>query len=280
MLPAINIPDLVIFGIVFKPFHMLILAAVTCGHFLGLRRARKVGLDAELMRDGNIWTMVIGFVVAHLVALVFYHPKQILEDPWVILALWNGLSSYGGLIGAVIGAKVYYKRHGSAMLYYSDTMLFGFVPVWMLGRLGCTITFDHPGTPTNFFLGMSDKRGMTKGIWGFYRGGVVRHNLGFYELLLTAGLTAVLYATGNYRPFDLFHCGLILLLYSPARFFMDSLRVQDKLYWGLTTAQYLSMAGVLIAFALFWYGKKYHSPGQGAELVEKKTKKQELETRN
>ncbi len=278
MLPAINIPDIVLFGVVFKPFHMLILAAVVGGHFLGLRRARKVGLDAELMRDGNIWTMAIGFVVAHLVALVFYHPEKVLEDPLVILALWNGLSSYGGLIGAFLGAKWYYKRNGSAMLYYADTMIFGFVPVWMLGRLGCTITFDHPGTPTSFFLGMSDKTGMPSGHFGLYSGGTVRHNLGFYELLLTAALTAVLYATGDYRPFDLFHCALMLLIYCPVRFYMDSLRVRDKLYLGLTTAQYISIAGVLLALWLMWYGRKYHSPGQGAELVESKTenKKQKL----
>ena len=259
MLPAINIPPLEIFGVVFKPFHMLILAAVVAGHHLGLRRARQTGLDHKLMADGNIWTMGIGFVGAHLVALAFYHPEKILEDPLIILAFWNGMSSYGGLIGAYVGARVFYRRNGTYLTTFADAKIFGFVPVWMIGRLGCTLTFDHPGTRTSFLLGMSNKRGMPRGHFGLWRGGVVRHNLGFYELLLTAGLTAVLHLTGNVQPFPLFHCALMLALYCPARFGFDFLRVRDRLYLGLTPAQYISMAGLVMAAYLVYFGRRFQA---------------------
>ena len=257
MLPAFNLPPLELFGVVFKPFHLLILAAVVGGHLLGLRRARQTGLDEKIMADGNILCMATGFVGAHLVALVFYHPERILEDPLILLAIWNGMSSFGGLIGAYVGARVYYRRKGTYLTTYADAKIFGFVPVWMIGRLGCTITFDHPGTITSFFLGMSNKVGMPKDHFGFYSGGVVRHNLGFYELLLTAGLTLVLNLTGNYQPFPCFHCALMLLLYCPARFGFDFLRVKDKLYMGLTPGQYLSMGGLALAAYLIHHGRTF-----------------------
>ena len=165
------------------------------------------------------------------------------------------MSSFGGLIGAYWGARVYYRRKGTSLTTYADAKIFGFVPVWMIGRLGCTITFDHPGTPTNFLLGMSDKKGILRDHFGFYRGGVVRHNLGFYELLLTAGLTMVLHLTGGYQPFPLFHSALMLFLYCPARFGFDFLRVRDRLYLGLTPAQYLSIAGLGVAAYLIHLGR-------------------------
>ena len=265
MLPAINIPPLELLGVVFKPFHLLILAAVVGGHHLGLRRARKTGLDQKIMADGNILCMATGFVGAHLVALIFYHPERILEDPLILLAIWNGMSSFGGLIGAYWGARVYYRRKGTSLTTYADAKIFGFVPVWMIGRLGCTITFDHPGTPTNFLLGMSDKKGMLKGHFGLYRDGIVRHNLGFYELLLTAGLTAVLHFTGGYQPFPLFHCALMLLLYCPARFGFDFLRVRDRLYLGLTPGQYLALAGLGIAAYLIHLGRSAQARAAATE---------------
>ena len=71
--------------------------------------------------------------------------------------------------------------------------------------------------------------------------GIVRHNLGFYEMLLTLVLVILLYGLRNYNPFKGFPFALIFILYSSARFFLDSLRVEDRLYWGFTPGQYFSV---------------------------------------
>jgi phosphatidylglycerol:prolipoprotein diacylglycerol transferase len=115
---------------------------------------------------------------------------MVIEEPLSLLMVWGGLSSFGGFFGGVLGAILYLRKRGVPSIPYLEAGFFGFVPVWILGRLGCTIAFDHPGQPTDFFLGMADSAR------------VIRHNLGFYEMLYTVLLTVILYGLRNFRPFD------------------------------------------------------------------------------
>lgn len=253
MLPNLFIPSYKLFGVLpIEPFGVLVALAVWVGYSLGRRRARLVGLDAELCADGMVWMAVIGFVVAHLVSVIFYFPEKILEDPLVLVAVWSGISSFGGLLGGVAAAWWFFRRHGVPALRYADAILFGFVPAWILGRLGCTIVFDHKGLPTDFWLGMAD------------RAGVVHHNLGLYEMLFAIGLTIVLYALRGVRRGPGFHSGLMLLLYSPARFGLDWLRTADRLYWGLTPGQYFAVLSFMLGAGLLVRSLRQPAPEPAA----------------
>jgi phosphatidylglycerol:prolipoprotein diacylglycerol transferase len=230
LLPHLTNPSLAIYGpIKISLVHVLVTAAVVLGCELGFRRARRTGLDAEVMVKASLWAVGTGFVVSHMVAGILYFPKTTADDPLTLLMVWRGLSSFGGFFGGVMGAIIYLGVRKVPAIPYLEAGFFGFVPVWILGRLGCTIAFDHPGLPTTFFLGMADGAG------------VVRHNLGLYEMLYTILITAVLYGLRHYRPFDGFHLVLIIFLYSPVRFFLDTLRVADRRYWGYTPGQYFSV---------------------------------------
>ena len=254
MLPSLYIPSYKLFGLLpIEPFGVLVALAVLLGYSLGRRRARVVGLDPDLCADGMVWMAVIGFVVAHLVSVIFYFPEKILEDPLVLVAVWSGISSFGGLLGGAAAAWWYFRRHGVSVLRYADAILFGFVPAWILGRLGCTIVFDHKGLETNYWLGMAD------------RAGVVHHNLGLYELLVAIVLTVVLYALRRLRCGPGFHCGLMLLLYSPVRFGLDWLRTADRLYWGLTPGQYFAALSLLLGAGLIVRSLRTGEPGEPSE---------------
>jgi len=239
-----------LFGFIpIQPFGILVGLAIVLGYYLGRRRARVVGLDPDLCADGEVWIVIGGFVMAHLVSVIFYFPER-MKNPLSLLTFWAGLSSFGGIIGAAITTYWYFKRRGVVVIQYVDAIVFGFVPAWILGRMGCTVVFDHPGLPTHFWLGM------------MYRDGVVRHNLGLYEMLFAVVLTIVLYALRNVRPFHGFHPAVMLLLYSPVRFYLDSLRILDKKYLGLTPGQYFAVGMVALALVLIYRGLKYHrTPG-------------------
>lgn len=249
MLPNLHIPPLPIAGpIAIEPFGLLVGSAVVCGYLLGRRRARRVGLDPEVCANGMVWGVLAGFVAAHLVAVVFYFPQRIVADPLSLLAIWDGLSSFGGFAGGILAAVLYFRRKRVAPLVYLESILFGMVPAWVLGRLGCTIVFDHPGAPTGFFLGMADRQG------------IVRHNLGFYEMLLAVALAVMLAVLRDRRPFAGFHLSLVALVYAPARFGLDFLRTTDRTWAGLTAAQYFCLALLVVAATLLVRGLRGAKP--------------------
>ncbi len=257
MLPFISIPTYKLFGFLpIQPFGILVGIAIVLGYYLGIRRCRKVGLDPELAADAQVWIVIGGFIVAHLVSIIFYFPERILENPLTLFYFWSGLSSFGGLLGAALTTIYYFKKRGQPILKYVDAILFGFVPAWIFGRMGCTVVYDHPGIRTDFILGMSDKSGMVGRVYGLYWDGIVRHNLGLYELMLAVMLTIIVYSLKNFRPFDGFHTAIVLLCYSPARYIMDTMRVGDEKYLGLTPGQYFSILGVALALAMLVRGHK------------------------
>jgi phosphatidylglycerol:prolipoprotein diacylglycerol transferase len=245
MLPNISIlaSD---FSSLFKihPFPVLVAIAVITGCELAFRRAKRLGLNTRIMIDGLLWTIGTGFVLSHWVSEIFYYPERVLENPLILLMVWGSMSSYGGFFGGILGGFIYFRIKKVPLLPYIEAMLFGFVPAWIIGRLGCTIAFDHPGRLTDFFLGMVD---------GY---GVVRHNLGLYEMIWTVVLTVVLYRLKNVRPFEGFHIALIILLYTPVRILLDTLRVGEMTYGELIPSQYFSIVLLGLGFFLIVRGWK------------------------
>jgi len=223
-------------------FGALVISAVFLGCELAYLRGKRTGLVNRYVVDACLWAIFAGFTLSHIVMIVAYHPDILVKNPLSLFMVWGGMSSFGGLFGAMAGIWFYLRRKGIPLLPYYEAILFGFVPVWVLGRLGCTITFDHPGRATDFFLGMADSAG------------VVRHNLGFYEMLWTIVITVILYGLRNRYPFPGFHAVLVIFLYAPVRFFFDTLRVLDARYFGMTPGQYFSIALFLIGVSILLGG--------------------------
>jgi len=245
MLPNPTLPTIKLIGpLKIHPFGFLVALAVLLGYWLVLRRAKKTGLNEQVIADAGLWAIVIGFVISHLVWAIIYNPPLVRDNPLILLMVWKGISSFGGFFGGTFGAWIYLKRKKIRPLPYFEAMLFGLVPAWFVARLGCTTAFDHPGLKTSFFLGMMDSSG------------VVRHNLGFYEALWTLVIALVLYALRDYQPFDTFHFVLVFLLYAPVRFFFDSLRIDDRTYLGFTPGQYFSVILTGIGLYLLVKGMK------------------------
>src|SRR6185295_15270798 len=134
------------------------------------RRAVADGLDAMVADRLVTWILVGGFIGAHLVDRLVYYPAETLAEPIRLLKFWDGLSSFGGFLGAIVGALLFFRTNPALPRWrYLDCIAYGFPFGWIFGRLGCTLAFDHPGSATRFFLGER------------YTDGVVRHNLGLEE---------------------------------------------------------------------------------------------------
>jgi phosphatidylglycerol:prolipoprotein diacylglycerol transferase len=211
-------------------------AAIVSGYWFGLRRARQAGLDDRQWESATQWAVGMGLVISHAVEILFYHPQRLKEEGWTTLfKFWEGLSSYGGFVGAIVTLFVYFGIRKKRWWKEADVLIQGLFVGWIFGRFGCTVAFDHPGPRTTFFLAFPYLDGP-------------RHNLGFYELLLTALVIvpANLWLHRKKPPVGSF-LALDCLLYGAGRFALDFMRAtdlndSDPRYLGLTLAHYCSLA--------------------------------------
>lgn len=113
---------------------------------------------------------------------IFYHPQELVKRPWSLFFLWEGLSSFGGFTGALIGIILWkyfeavpllrtplftiprFRRRAVTMpiLPFADLILSVFPVAWIFGRSGCSVVHDHlgvrapAGTPLTVAAGVPD----------------------------------------------------------------------------------------------------------------------------
>ena len=66
------------------------------------------------------------FVFAHVLDSILYYPDEVLADPALLLRLWEGLSSFGGFVGASIGAIAWRVHYKAVLLPYADIVASAF----------------------------------------------------------------------------------------------------------------------------------------------------------
>ena len=240
MIPYIDIPSIQLFGpLHIQPFGLLVVTGLMLGYRVAMRQANARGLDREKVGSLVLWTVIGGFILAHLVSEIFYSPDQVRQNPLVLLKIWTSLSSYGGFAGGLIGAWLFLRREKLPFWPHADLLATALTAGWFFGRLGCTVVHDHPGKLSDFFLAVQ------------YPGGA-RHDLGFYEWLFTIGLNLLVFGLLRRGPKPGAIVVTLMLAYAPVRFLFDFLRTADRHYLSLTPGQYFSVALLLGGLFLFW----------------------------
>ncbi len=197
------------------------------------------------------YLLLIGFVGSHVFDLIMYQPQALLKNPLLLIDFRTSLSSYGGIMGALIGLFIYSRKYPKRpLLPYLDAAAFSLPVGWFFGRLGCALVHDHPGAPTSFFLAVD---------FGNHGPGGIRHDLGLYEAIWWIVIIGLFFAIDRAKPHLRaqrgFFLGLLPVVYAPVRFSLDFLRVLpaeggDARYFGLTPAQYISMTVFVVGLVL------------------------------
>ncbi len=237
-----------------QPFGPLVATGVILGWRQCLKYAKAKDIDEVLFRDYMFWVLVTAFVVSHWVSVIFYFPDQISDDPWVLLKVWNGLSSVGGFFGAFIGMMVYLKMKKQPIMVYADASIFGLMLGWCFGRAGCSVVHDHPGRV------VEQSNLLAVGPWP---DGTWRYDLGLLELMFIVTLASTIYFLVDWRtkrPGWL--VGLVATVYAPYRFLLDFARADeaamgvigtpDARYAGLTPAQWFTVSFFLAGLWLLF----------------------------
>lgn len=241
MIPYLHAPSLHLGPLTLEPFGIFVAAGILLAARVLGRQAEREGLDPTPLADFAPWGVGMGVVFGHLVHLLAYHPEELSKSPFQLFKVWDGLSSFGGLLGGILAAVVFFYRHKLSFRRYSDAFALGVAPGWAVARLGCFAVHDHPGVHSNFFLAVNFP------VAGY---GGPRHDLGLYDAIFLFAITGLLFALRNAGKLRGRLLPLLALVYAMGRFGFDFLRATDlsyvdARYLGLTPAQYGSIALVL-----------------------------------
>ncbi|MBI2411299.1 MAG: prolipoprotein diacylglyceryl transferase [Candidatus Kerfeldbacteria bacterium] len=247
---------------------LMVALGIIAGFAVARYAARVRGLDQGVVADLAFWVILASFIGGRLV-FVFsefsYYVHHLLE----IFKIWKGgMSISGGFIGAALAGWFVLHRRQLSFFEYADVCVFGLPLGMAIGRLGCFFIFDHPGTPTTFFLGQK------------YIDGIVRHNHGLYlsiDGLILAMIFFFLWLTRPQRNPG-FYSIFFLFFYGITRFVLDFWRAtdlpfSDTRFFHLTVAQYLSLVMVVFG-AVLWYAlyrnQSMHINGTHPKTIKKK----------
>ena len=230
-LPYLNPPVLHLGPALFTAFDLMVACSVICGVLVTVRRCERLGWDRERSTRLVLWTVFLGGVGSHLAAVLFYRPWLLARNPWLLLQLWGAMSSFGGILGGIIGGLYTANRmrfSRAETLRYFDQVAYAFPFAWLFGRLGCALAHDHLGAASRSF-------------WAVDFPGGPRFDLGLLELLYTIPLAILFHLLGKEPRRDGLYLGLFFTLYGPVRFLLDALRTGDERYLGWTPGQYASL---------------------------------------
>lgn len=212
--------------------------------------------------DLAFYLALFGFPASWVLNGLFYEPvlfKYLLEHPSEVLHVQLGWSSYGGIVGCILGAWVWKWRTGASILRIGDAAAFAVPFGWSIARIGCFVSHDHPGHASDSFLAVAD-----------YRVGMppyeARHDLGLYEVLVFVVLAVVFAILARQQRRDGFYVAALPLLYTPVRFALDFLRALpdqggDIRYAGLTPGQYASVGFFAIGLVVLHRIRSSAPPG-------------------
>jgi len=242
LIPFFDLPTQVRIGPVeLRPFGLLLAVSIVSGYLWLRRRLRQQGWGDAHVAGMAFWMVLAGLAGAAILKLL-YLPQflETLRQAPGDLIRNAGIASFGGLFAGLLAGYFYLRLSRvtpAALWAHFDALAFVFPRAWFFGRIGCALTHDHPGTPTQSWLGVRFPDGP-------------RWDLGLLEVLFTLayiGLVAVL----DRRPRRAgFYLGLFLAVYGTFRLFLDGLHENPVRYWGWTVDQYAAAAALVAGMAV------------------------------
>lgn len=266
MIPYFQFNTIALGPITIQVWGLFVALGITAGITLAYFWAKKYLLSGEVVLDMAIWVLVGAFVMARVFHVVFYDPVFFINNPDEILKVWHGgASSLGGFVGAGLGLWLFAKKRKftlKELLPYFDIGALALWLGWGIGRIGCFLIHDHPGTLTSFVLGVQYPCDMgtmfiAESEDAQMMHGCVRFDLGLMESITGFLLFIIFYIL--FKKLIKIRWGLVAgfstAAYAVIRFFLDFLRIPasmpggDVRYLYLTPAQW-GMIGVLIGLTL------------------------------
>ncbi len=230
-------------------FGILLWFAAVCACWVLHANFRRWKIDADAVGIVAIST-VVGVIGAKLWH-VFEDPQTLIHHPVTTIFDRAGFAWFGGLVGSILALLWQgrtYKLRGLTILDLSASAA---AVGYGVGRLGCLISGDGDyGIPTTLPWGMGFPNGLVP-----TPPGVRVHPTPTYELIVGLFIGWILWRRGSPdrpKPIGVL-TGEYLVYTGVARFLVEFIRINPRIYWGMSNAQVASLGSIVAgALLILW----------------------------
>lgn len=226
-------------------YGLMIAIGILCALIVAGVRARKKGMDIDIVYSLGIVALIFGFIGAKVLFCIIEF-QSFIRDPLGALS-GNGFIIYGGIIGGVLAAVLYCRAKKIRFMPYLDLTAPSIALAQGFGRIGCLLAGCCYGRETDAACGI-----------------VFQHSLyapNGVRLIPTQPISSVgnfviaavllVYARKDRKTGRV--GALYLILYSVGRFAIEFFRGDYRGAIGcLSTPQWMSLVTLIIGLGLFF----------------------------
>jgi phosphatidylglycerol---prolipoprotein diacylglyceryl transferase len=233
-------------------FGLCLWLASVCACWTLHRNFRRHGIAADAVGVAAYTT--VGGVVGAKLWHVLEDPTLLVHQPFLVLFDRAGFAWFGGLLAGIAVLMWQGRQAKTGGLGMLDLAAPAVSVGYGVGRLGCLISGDGDyGIPTRLPWGMSFPNGLVPTTQRV-------HPTPIYELLVALVIAAYLWRRGTKSP-DPLPLGQItgeyLMLSGVARFLVEFIRINPRIYWGMSNAQVASLGSIAAGILLIVWARRH-----------------------
>jgi len=229
-----------IFGFPISTFGVMLAIAFLTGTWLVARRMQELGIDPEKATTVLLYAMIGGIGGSKLYFAIDVSLREGIPFTQLLFAR-EGITFYGGLIGAILACLVAARVHGIPTNLLFNCLAMAAAIGQALGRIGCFLVGDDYGRPTDGPFGIAFPEGAPPTLERV-------HPTQLYEAAWLFALTAFLWKRRDQSP-RLW--AEYFVLAAVGRFCVEFLRVNPRVWMGLSEAQLIAL-GFFALGAVSW----------------------------
>lgn len=219
-------------------YGFMLAVAFLIGTLLARSEARRKGFNPDIIFD-LVLVVAAGGIIGARLFYVIGHWQQFAETPLLALAIWQpGLVFYGGLLGGAFGVLIFVRVKNLFLWDIADILAPSLALGYAIARIGCFLNGCCYGKPSSL-------------PWAVDFFDVPRHPTQLYSSIYSLVIFGILWYSRKKisTPGILFWS--YLGLYAFFRFAIEFLRISQRVVFGLSAAQIISifvflMAGIVV----------------------------------
>lgn len=242
-------------------FGLMLWVAAVCACWVLHRNFRRWQITADAVGIVAVSTVagIIGAKLWHVIET----PRQLFAHPAAEIFSRDGFAWFGGLVFGILALIYQGKLYKIGALRMLDFAAPAAAVGYGMGRLGCLTSGDGDyGIPTSLPWGMSFPNGLVP-----TDPGVRVHPTPIYELFAALLIAWLLWRRGGKkRPIGQL-TGEYLVLTGIARFLVEFIRINPRIFLGMSNAQLASIGSVVFGALLILWAKSRNASVETSEPV-------------